>query len=156
MVIIVIMLKKLIIILFKLNDIIIMSNFQEQQQNQEEIIKLYLERDITLASPAQDIVINALKKLGFYNYDIETDLRRYEKSYVLEQITESFDLVRDESINTMITRYRNLDDYKNLQARCENRQNRSNLLHSNMDAYFENLHTFYSALTIDELEYLGY
>ena len=149
----------MIIILFDVNDIIIMSTFQEQheqEQNQEEIIKLYLERDITLASPAQDIVINALKKLGFYNYDIETDLRRYEKSYVLEQITESFDLVRDESINTMITRYRNLDDYKNLLRRCENRQNRSNLLHSILNAYFENLHTFYCALTIDELEYLGY
>ena len=141
-----------------------MSNFQEQEQNkehnqeqnQEEIIKLYLERDIQLSASTQDIVTDALKKLGFYNYDIETDLRQYEKLYVFKQISESFDLVRDESINTMITRYRNSDDYKNLQARCENRQNRSNLLHSNMDAYFENLHTFYSALTIDELEYLGY
>jgi len=133
-----------------------MSNFQEQEQNQEEIIKLYLERDNKLTTSTQDIVTDALKKLGFYNYDIETQLRRYEKSYVLEQITESFDLVRDESINTIITRYRNLDDYKNLQTRCENRQNRSNFLHSNMDAYFENLHTFYSALTIDELAYLGY
>ena len=134
-------------------------NNQEQEQHnqdQEQIIKLYLERDIQLSTSTQDIVTSALKKLGFYNYDIETQLRRYEKSYVLEQITESFDLVRDESINTIITRYRNLDDYKNLQTRCENRQNRSNLLHSNLDAYFENLHTFYSALTIDELSYLGY
>jgi hypothetical protein len=133
-----------------------MSTFQEQEQNQEEIIKLYLERDNKLTTSTQDIVTDALKKLGFYNYDIEIQLRRYEKSYVLEQITESFDLVRDESINTIITRYRNLDDYKNLQHVCENRQNRSNFLHSNMDAYFENLHTFYSALTIDELSYLGY
>ena len=136
-----------------------MSNFQEQEQHnqdQEEIIKLYLERDTKLTTPTQDIVTGALKKLGFYNYDIETQLRRYEKSYVLEQITESYDLVRDETINTMITRYRNSDDYKNLQHVCENRQNRSNFLHSNMDAYFENLHTFYSALTIDELAYLGY
>jgi hypothetical protein len=143
-----------------------MSNFQEQEQeqnkehnqeqNQEEIIKLYLERDIQLSASTQDIVTDALKKLGFYNYDIETELRRYEKSYVLEQITESFDLVRDESINTIITRYRNLDDYKNLQHVCENRQNRSNFLHSNLNAYFENLHTFYCALTIDELAYLGY
>jgi hypothetical protein len=138
-----------------------MSTFQEQQeqeqeQNQEEIIKLYLERDIQLSATTQDIVTDALKKLGFYNYDIETELRRYEKSYVLEQITESFDFVRDESINTIITRYRNLDDYKNLQHVCENRQNRSNFLHSNLNAYFENLHTFYCALTIDELSYLGY
>ena len=146
----------MIIILFDINDIIIMSTFQEQEQNQEEIIKLYLERDNKLTTSTQDIVTDALKKLGFYNYDIEIQLRRYEKSYVLEQITESFDLVRDESINTIITRYRNLDDYKNLQHVCENRQNRSNFLHSNMDAYFENLHTFYSALTIDELSYLGY
>jgi hypothetical protein len=133
-----------------------MSNFQEHEQNQEEIIKLYLERDIQLSASTQDIVTDALKKLGFYNYNIETELRRYEKSYVLEQITESYDFVRDETINTMITRYRNSDDYKNLQARCENRQNRSNLLHSNLNAYFENLHTFYCALTIDELSYLGY
>jgi len=134
-----------------------MSNFQEQEQhNQEEIIKLYLERDTKLTTPTQDIVTGALKKLGFYNYDIETQLRRYEKSYVLEQITESYDLVRDETINTMITRYRNSDDYKNLQHICENIQNRSNFLHSNLDAYFENLHTFYSELTTDELAYLGY
>jgi hypothetical protein len=136
-----------------------MSTFQEQheqEQNQEEIIKLYLERDIQLSASTQDIVTDALKKLGFYNYDIETELRRYEKSYVLEQISESFDFVRDESINTMINRYRNLDDYKNLQHVCENRQNRSNFLHSNLNAYFENLHTFYCALTIDELSYLGY
>ena len=149
----------MIIILFDVNDIIIMSTFQEQheqEQNQEEIIKLYLERDIQLSVSTQDIVTDALKKLGFYNYDIETELRRYEKSYVLEQITESFDFVRDESINTMINRYRNLDDYKNLQHVCENRQNRSNFLHSNLNAYFENLHTFYCALTIDELSYLGY
>ena len=131
-----------------------MSNFQEHEQ--EELVKLYLERDITLSTSTQDIVINALKKLGFYNYDIETDLRQYEKSYVLKQISESFDLVRDESINTMITRYRESDDYKNVQTRCENRQNRSNLLHSKLDVYFENLHTFYCALTIDELGYLGY
>ena len=131
-------------------------NNQEQEQDQEQIIKLYLERDIQLTTSTQDIVTDALKKLGFYNYDIETQLRQYEKSYVLEQITESFDLVRDESINTMITRYRNLDDYKNLQHVCENRQNRSNFLHSNLNAYFENLHTFYCALTIDELAYLGY
>ncbi len=149
----------MIIILFDVNDIIIMSTFQEQheqEQNQEEIIKLYLERDIQLSASTQDIVTDALKKLGFYNYDIETELRRYEKSYVLEQISESFDFVRDESINTMINRYRNLDDYKNLQHVCENRQNRSNFLHSNLNAYFENLHTFYCALTIDELSYLGY
>jgi hypothetical protein len=133
-----------------------MSTFQEHEHNQEEIVKLYLERDINLASPTQDIVINALKKLGFYNYDIESDLRQYEKSYVIKQISESFDLVRDESINTMITRYRESDDYKNLHSKCVNRQNRSNFLHSNLDAYFENLHTFYSALTINELEYLGY
>lgn len=131
-------------------------NNQEQEQDQEQIIKLYLERDIQLTTSTQDIVTDALKKLGFYNYDIETQLRQYEKSYVLEQITESFDLVRDESINTMITRYRNLDDYKNLYRVCENRQNRSNFLHSNLNAYFENLHTFYCALTIDELAYLGY
>jgi hypothetical protein len=136
-----------------------MSTFQEQheqEQNQEEIIKLYLERDIQLSASTQDIVTDALKKLGFYNYDIETELRQYEKSYVLNQISESFDLIRDESINTMINRYRNSDDYKNLQYRCENRQNRSNFLHSNLNAYFENLHTFYCALTIDELSYLGY
>jgi hypothetical protein len=138
------------------NDIIIMSTFQEHEQNQEEIIKLYLERDIKLASPTQDIVINALKKLGFYNYDIEIDLRQYEKSYVIKHISESFDLARDESINTMITRYHESDDYKNLHSKCVNRQNRSNLLHSNLDSYFGNLHTFYSALTINELEYLGY
>ena len=131
-------------------------NNQEQEQDQEQIIKLYLERDIQLTTSTQDIVTDALKKLGFYNYDIETQLRQYEKSYVLEQITESFDLVRDETINTMITRYRNLDDYKNLQHVCENRQNRSNFLHSNLNAYFENLHTFYCALTTDELAYLGY
>jgi len=133
-----------------------MSNFQEHERNQEEIIKLYLERDMVLSTSTQDIVINALKKLGFYNYDSETELRQYEKLYVIKQISESFDLVRDESINTMINRYRESDDYKNLHTKCVNKQNRSNFLHSNIDTYFENLHTFYCALTLNELEYLGY
>ena len=133
-----------------------MSNFQEHERNQEEIIKLYLERDMVSSTTTQDIVINALKKLGFYNYDIETELRQYEKLYVIKQISESFDLVRDESINTIINRYHESDDYKNLHTKFVNRQNRSNFLHSNMDAYFENLHTFYCALTLNELEYLGY
>lgn len=146
----------MIIILFESNDIIIMSNFQEHERNQEEIIKLYLERDMVSSTTTQDIVINALKKLGFYNYDIETELRQYEKLYVIKQISESFDLVRDESINTIINRYHESDDYKNLHTKFVNRQNRSNFLHSNMDAYFENLHTFYCALTLNELEYLGY
>ena len=129
-----------------------MSNFKEK----EEIVKLYLERDRDLALSTQDIVTDALKKLGYYNYDIESQLRYYEKSYVIEQIRDSFDLIRDESINTMITRYRESDDYKNLYICCENKQNRSNFLQSKLDSFYESLHTFYSTLTIDELSYLGY
>ena len=134
-----------------------MSEYQEVQNitnEQQELVDLYLERDYN--KPVEIIVTDALKKLDYYDYNIDNKIMQINKAYIINQITVLLNEKNNETLNDIIARYHETEDYKKIHNNMLLHENRASFLNYRLETFYNNLHTFYSTLTVNELHHLGY
>ena len=117
----------------------------------ENLVNAYYIRDKEMYINNNSTIIKALKKLGYYNIDINTELSNNYINKLLDKIknelTNNFNSnIRNKTLNELII-------YE-AEPSILNRYNRSIELVRYLDK--EDTFDFYNSLNIDELEYLGY
>lgn len=118
-------------------------------------VNAYYQRDINMGLNNTNTIIKGLKKLGYYDLNINLEEEKYLKSRIIVWIkNNSLNNLYQENILNIITDIKNSTEYNDFMQRANNRLERANdiICYSNdMDVY-----NFYSSLTLDELNYLGF
>lgn len=117
-------------------------------------INAYYQRDITMNLNNANTIVQSLKKLGYYNVN-NMEEESYLKAQIINWIKHnSYQQHLNLTISDIISQIINTQDYSHFVNRLNHRIERSNNLsgYINLSDTFE----FYSALTLDELNYLGY
>jgi hypothetical protein len=115
--------------------------------------ELYIERDLELNLDPCKTIINHLKKLNYYNINIQNLKNKFIEQYLIKEINSgNYNLENNKYvINTNIIdtiEYKKYDDYLN------NILLRSIILSKYINN--NNIQEFYNNCTNDELIYLGY
>jgi hypothetical protein len=118
-------------------------------------INAYYQRDISMNLNNTNTIVQSLKKLGYYNLNLNLEEEIYLKAQVINWIkNNSYSQFVNLSLQDIISQIKNTEDYSRfinrLNSRIERASNLSNLVNTT-DTF-----DFYSALTLDELNYLGY
>jgi len=118
-------------------------------------VNAYYQRDVNMNMNNNNNIINNLKKLGYYLININLEEEKYIKSKLITKIkNEPLDVFFRENIYNIITEIKNTNDYISFIERVKHRLERANELYNNYN--HNDIYNFYSALTLDELNYLGY
>ena len=118
--------------------------------NKDYTIEAYCKRDELKNINSRDHIINSLKKLGYYNVDQNTDCQNYIKHCVL--FKNNLDITK--TLQEMMDDFKETDDYKNFVINTNIRIGRALVLSSFINS--NDIKNFYNALTLEELNYLGY
>jgi hypothetical protein len=108
-------------------------------------------RDVQMNLNNNETIIQALKKLGYYNFDYNSELIKYQMDNLILKIKNELgndwnSLIRNKTLNEIIGNEPN----ELLDRKLERSIFLSQFLSKN-DTY-----DFYNSLTLDELGYLGY
>jgi len=120
----------------------------------ESLAQLYIERDERLQLKPEETIIKHLKKLNYYNIDIEKLKNDFIKEYLISEIKKNNYYLYNDSkyiINISLDTIIQSDKYKNYIKQLEYCMERSNIL-----IHYNNINDFYNNCTNDELLYLGY
>jgi len=118
-------------------------------------INIYYLRDVQMDSNNNETIISALKKLGYYNIDIDSDRIKFKIDNLLLKIKNELSndfqsSIRNKTLNEILTNEYTNEHESFLAKRIE----RSNLLSHFLTK--NDTYDFYNSLTLDELGYLGY
>lgn len=118
-------------------------------------INAYYHRDVTMNLNNTNTIINSLKKLGYFNININLEEEKFLKSKLISKIkNEPLDIFYQQNIHNIMTEIKNTNDYATFIQRVNHRLERVNELNNHCND--NDVYNFYSALTLDELNYLGY
>ena len=121
---------------------------------EQSLPQLYIERDVKLQLIPEETIIKHLKKLNYYNIDIEKLKNDYITDYLVSEVKKNNYYLNDEFqyiINTTLNTIINSEKYINYIKYLDYCLERSNLLMN-----YNNINDFYNNCTNDELLYLGY
>lgn len=118
-------------------------------------VNAYYQRDLNMNLNNTNTIIKNLQKLDYLNLNINVEEEKFLKSKLILKVKNNpLDVFFKENIHNIITEFKNTNDYGNFIERLNYRLERANVLncfYNDTDIY-----NFYSALTLDELNYLGY
>ena len=118
-------------------------------------VNAYYQRDVNMNMNNNNNIINNLKKLGYYLININLEEEKYFKSKLISKIKNNpLDVFFQENIHNFISELKNTNDYISFIQRVNHRLERASELYNNCNN--NDIYNFYSALTLDELNYLGY
>jgi len=115
-------------------------------------VNIYYLRDVQMNNNNNETIINALKKLGYYNIDsvlIDHQINNLLLKIKNELNNDFHSSIRNKTLNEIIT-----NEYNMNEPQFSRRIERSNLL-SHCLSKNDTL-DFYNSLTLEELLYLGY
>jgi hypothetical protein len=121
---------------------------------EQSLAQLYIERDAKLQLIPEETIIKHLKKLNYYNIDIENLKNNFIKNYLIDEIKNN-NYCLDNNYYIIITKLSTIldsDKYKKYIKYLNYCVERSNILIN----YINNINNFYNNCTNDELLYLGY
>ena len=111
----------------------------------------YYSRDQDMNLNTEHILINHLKKLGYYKFDYDTKLNEYIEDATINYIKKNYNNINKnitiEEIHNII---KSSNKYNSFVQYLQKHQSRAKI--------FENCiySNFYNLCTLDELEYLGW
>ena len=118
------------------------------------IIQLYLERDRFYNLNRNEVILNSIKKLGYYNYDLTTIKDEYLYRKILNYIIENKLLNSSKCINEIYEEIIKSKEYEEFLNILNQKLERSITLSKFIGT--ENTEDFYKSCTEYELHYLGY
>lgn len=131
-----------------------MSDIQIPSQN--EIADCYYDRDIRLNINNNQTIINAMKKLGYLNFNYNDEVVKYERLLLQNYINNNYrnSINVNMKINDILNNIKQTNEYHNFIEQLNNRLNKSIIF----SKYINDNDTkeFYQSLTIEELEILGF
>jgi hypothetical protein len=118
-------------------------------------INAYYARDLAMGLSNSNTVVSHLKKLGYWDLNATVKEQSYIKNKISHWIkTHEYTDIVNVGVPNLVTEIRASQDYTLFTNRLNQRLERANQL----VAYINNSNTyeFYSALTLEELNTLGY
>lgn len=118
-------------------------------------VNAYYQRDLSMGLNNANTIISSLKKLGYYNLNINTEEETFIKAKLITWIkNNSYSDIINRNLTNIITEIKNTNYYGdfNNQINCRIEKNSQLTNYMNCTDTFD----FYSALTIEELNHLGY
>jgi len=104
-------------------------------------------------------IIDSLKKLRYYNIDLMTE----EKNYILDHLAQTINIelnnnwdsdIKSKTINDIILQIKQSQNYKLFLIMLNTRIGRAMVLSKFIN--YNDTFNFYDALTLNELQFLGY
>jgi len=118
-------------------------------------VNAYYMRDVTMNMNNTEHVVQSLKKLCYYGINENIEEEAYIKSKIISWIkTNSYSNIINTNLSDFISDVRNSSDFLKFKDRLAQRIERSNNL--NLHINDTDTYNFYSNLTLEELNYLGY
>jgi hypothetical protein len=118
-------------------------------------INAYYQRDISMNLNNANTIIKHLRKLGYYNINLNVEEELYLKFQIINWVKNNSCLLSaNVTLNDIISQIKNSEDYMHYRDKLYSKIERTNNLCrfiSSTDTY-----EFYSALTLNELNYIGY
>jgi hypothetical protein len=118
-------------------------------------VNAYYARDLSMNLNNSNVIVNYLRKLGYYNINSNTEEETYIKGKIITWIkTSSYCNLLNTNLSNLVSEIRASQDFalfsNRLNLRLERSVQLSHFINTN-DTY-----DFYSALTLEELNTLGY
>jgi hypothetical protein len=118
-------------------------------------VNAYYERDERMNVNAPNTIINALKKMGYYMIDDKSEEEMYIRRHIIEYIKSNVysDIIKMSFSDIIEEITRNVDyvKFKNYLSARVTRSHELSIYTNDAKTY-----DFYSNLTLEELNYLGY
>jgi hypothetical protein len=119
--------------------------------NKNYTIDTYYKRDLLMNINGCDHIINSLKKLRYYNIDQNFECNKF----IIESLMlNSKYLEKTKTIDKLADEFKETAEYKNFLHNINLRIGRALVLSSFINS--NDILNFYNALTLEELNYLGY
>ena len=119
--------------------------------NKNYTVDTFYKRDNLMNINGNNQIINSLKKLGYYNIDQNNECNNYISNFVL---SKTKDMDKTKTINKLFDEFKESTEYKNFVHNINSRIGRALVLSSFINS--NDTLNFYNALTLEELNYLGY
>ena len=120
----------------------------------ESLAELYIERDNRLQLNSSETIIKNLKKLNYYNIDIEMLKNKFISNFLINEVKNN-NYYLDDSNYYVISKSLNdilqSNEYKKYIENLNYNVERNNILSN-----YNNIADFYNNCTNEELLYLGY
>jgi hypothetical protein len=122
-------------------------------------IDAYYKRDIDMELNNSDTVIKALTKLNYYNINYDNENKNYFLKKLTNILTDELYLnwnsdIKNKTINQILDDIKESKDYSIFNDNLNYRINRNLQLEEYIQCI--DIYYFYNALTLQELNYLGY
>lgn len=118
-------------------------------------VNAYYQRDVSMNLNNTNTIINSLKKLGYYNINLNIEEENYIKSKIIVWIKKNICLQSGNvTLNDIISQIKNSEDYAHYTNKLNQKLQRYNILSGFVNS--TDTFDFYSTLTLDELNYIGY
>ena len=110
----------------------------------------YYSRDEEMNLNVEHILINHLKKLGYYQFNYNAKINEYIKNETIDYIRKNYNEIKDMPVEEIQNIVKSSDKYKSFVKYLQKHEIRAKI--------FENCvySDFYNLCNIDELEYLGW
>ena len=122
-------------------------------------IDAYYKRDVDMELNNSDTVIKAIKKLNYYNINYDNENKNYFLKKLTNILTDELYLnwnsdIKNKTINQILDDIKESKDYSIFNDNLNYRINRNLQLEEYIQCI--DIYYFYNALTLQELNYLGY
>ena len=134
-----------------------MNTFEPELVGLDKIntINAYYSRDLATGLFNSNIIISSLKKLGYYDINYNEEEEKYIKSKIIAWIkTSDYHTIINTNLTNLITTIKSTQDYALFSNHLNHRIQRFNDLNQYINII--NTYDFYSSLTLEELNHLGY
>ena len=120
-------------------------------KNKNYTVDTYYKRDELMNINGSNQIIHSLKKLGYYNIDQNFECNRY---IIDSLMLNSKILDKTKTLNKLCDEFKETTEYKKFLNNINSRIGRALVLSSFINS--NDTLNFYNALTLEELNYLGY
>jgi len=117
-------------------------------------VKAYLARDKQYGIDPQTHIEHSFRKLGYLDFHVYLKINQYINDRICKYIQNTIDVVSGNDIENMKDRIKNDNMYKVFVDDLNNTENRIKNLSGFVGS--SDVEAFYNALTLDELNFIGY
>ena len=128
-----------------------MTSFNEEKQ---ELIKLYIQRNAEMNLDPIELINNNMNKLGYSSIHYSVELNNILFNEYLKNLNKRSKEILSLSYNAWLEKYKDTYEYLEIEKSLDDKISRSIKLSKYVSTDLVN--DFYSACTIEELNFLGY
>ena len=122
--------------------------------SKKDTVLAYLARDIEFKKDPKNVIEIAFKKLGYIDFDKELRINQHINNTIQQYIKKSNDVISGNEIENLKENIKNSDKFKCFIDELNTMENRAKELSGFVGS--SDTKAFYDALTLEELEHLGY